>query len=161
MSFSPASKHWLLTMAATATALGAPAAALSQETEFEEIVVTGTRKGGQSPTETLSPVDMLSGELLSEQAAFDLTDGLPKITPSLNTQRFPIADGTAFIRPVTLRNLSPDHTLVLMNGVRRHRSALVNLQQLYEAAQRSPSLSPYEPAELEERLEAVRASRKR
>ena len=128
MSFSPASKHWLLTMAATATALGAPAAALSQETEFEEIVVTGTRKGGQSPTETLSPVDMLSGEMLSDQAAFDLTDGLPKITPSLNTQRFPIADGTAFIRPVTLRNLSPDHTLVLMNGVRRHRSALVNLQ---------------------------------
>ncbi|HLB85609.1 MAG TPA: TonB-dependent receptor plug domain-containing protein, partial [Steroidobacteraceae bacterium] len=115
-------------MAATATALGAPAAALSQETEFEEIVVTGTRKGGQSPTETLSPVDMLSGEMLSDQAAFDLTDGLPKITPSLNTQRFPIADGTAFIRPVTLRNLSPDHTLVLMNGVRRHRSALVNLQ---------------------------------
>jgi iron complex outermembrane recepter protein len=115
-------------MAATATALGAPTAVLSQETEFEEIVVTGTRKGGQSPTETLSPVDLLSGELLSDQAAFDLTDGLPKITPSLNTQRFPIADGTAFIRPVTLRNLSPDHTLVLMNGVRRHRSALVNLQ---------------------------------
>jgi iron complex outermembrane receptor protein len=128
MSFSPASKHWLLTMAATATALGAPAAALSQETEFEEIVVTGTRKGGQSPTETLSPVDMLSGELLSEQATFDLTEGLAKISPSLNTQRFPIADGTAFIRPVTLRNLAPDQTLVLMNGTRRHRSALVNLQ---------------------------------
>ena len=81
MSFSPASRHWLVTMAATATALGAPTAVLSQETEFEEIVVTGTRKGGQSPTETLSPVDLLSGELLSDQAAFDLTDGLPKITP--------------------------------------------------------------------------------
>ena len=130
MSFSPASRHWLVTMAATATALGAPTAVLSQdqETEFEEIVVTGTRKGGQSPTETLSPVDLLGGELLSDQAAFDLTDALPKISPSLNTQRFPIADGTAFIRPVTLRNLSPDHTLVLMNGTRRHRSALVNLQ---------------------------------
>ena len=128
MSFSPASRHWLITMAATATALGAPTAVLAQDAEFEEIVVTGTRKGGQSPTETLSPVDVLSGELLSDQAAFDLTDGLPKVTPSLNTQRFPIADGTAFIRPVTLRNLSPDHTLVLMNGTRRHRSALVNLQ---------------------------------
>ncbi len=90
--------------------------------------MTGTRKGGQSPTETLSPVDMLAGDLLTNQAAFDLTEGLPKISPSLNTQRFPIADGTAFIRPVTLRNLSPDHTLVLMNGTRRHRSALVNLQ---------------------------------
>jgi iron complex outermembrane receptor protein len=117
-----------LIAAAVATALAAPTAAVSQEEEFEEIVVTGTRKGGQSPTETLSPVDMLSGELLSDQATFDLTDGLPKISPSLNTQRFPIADGTAFIRPVTLRNLAPDQTLVLMNGTRRHRSALVNLQ---------------------------------
>ena len=127
MSFSPASKHWLITMA-VATALGTPTAVLAQDQEFEEIVVTGTRKGGQSPTETLSPVDMLPGELLSDQAAFDLTEGLAKISPSLNTQRFPIADGTAFIRPVTLRNLAPDQTLVLMNGTRRHRSALVNLQ---------------------------------
>jgi iron complex outermembrane recepter protein len=39
-----------------------------------------------------------------------------------------IADGTALIRPVSLLNLSPDHTLVLMDGTRRHRSALVNLQ---------------------------------
>jgi iron complex outermembrane receptor protein len=128
MHSSPASRSWLIA-AAVATALAAPTAALSQEDqEFEEIVVTGTRKGGQSPTETLSPVDMLSGSLLSDQATFDLTDGLPKVSPSLNTQRFPIADGTAFIRPVTLRNLAPDQTLVLMNGTRRHRSALVNLQ---------------------------------
>ena len=94
----------------------------------ETIVVTGTRKAGLIPIETLSPVDVLSSEAISEQASFDLTDGLARIAPSFNTQRFPIADGTAFIRPVTLRNLSPDHTLVLVNGTRRHRSALVNLQ---------------------------------
>jgi iron complex outermembrane receptor protein len=106
----------------------APQAGLAQRAELEEIVVTGTRKAGQSPTETLSPVDLIGGAALAEQASFDMTEGLPKLSPSLNTQRFPIADGTAFIRPVTLRNLSPDQTLVLMNGARRHRSALVNLQ---------------------------------
>ena len=108
----------------------ASSAALAQQSSagLEELVVTGTRKTGQSATETLSPVDLLGGELLTSQANFDLTDGLPKVSPSLNTQRFPIADGTAFIRPVTLRNLAPDQTLVLMNGTRRHRSALVNLQ---------------------------------
>lgn len=95
---------------------------------IEEIVTTGTRKGGQSPTQSLSPIDLLSGEALDNQATFDLTDGLTKIAPSINTQRFPIADGTSFIRPVTLRNLSPDHTLVLVDGTRRHRSPLVNLQ---------------------------------
>ena len=95
---------------------------------LEEVVVTGTRKEGQSPTETLSPIDVIGGSALSDQAAFDLTDSLTKLSPSLNTQRFPIADGTAFVRPVTLRNLSPDHTLVLVNGTPRHRSAMVNLQ---------------------------------
>ena len=108
--------------------LAMPPAVLAEQPGFEEIIVTGTRKGGQSATETLSPVDSIGGQLLTDQAAFDLTDGLPKLSPSLNTQRFPIADGTSFIRPVTLRNLSPDQTLVLMNGTRRHRSALVNLQ---------------------------------
>ena len=95
---------------------------------IEEIVTTGTRREGQSPTETLSPIDVLAGDALANQATFDMTDGLPRIAPSINTQRFPIADGTSFIRPVTLRNLSPDHTLVLVNGLRRHRSPLVNLQ---------------------------------
>jgi iron complex outermembrane receptor protein len=95
---------------------------------IEEIVTTGTRREGQSPTETLSPIDVLAGDALANQATFDMTDGLPRIAPSINTQRFPIADGTSFIRPVTLRNLSPDHTLVLVNGIRRHRSPLVNLQ---------------------------------
>ena len=96
--------------------------------DIEQIVITGSRKVGQLPTETLSPVDILGGDSLQEQGSFNLTDSLSKIAPSINTQRFPIADGTAFVRPVTLRNLSPDHTLVLVDGTRRHRSALVNLQ---------------------------------
>ena len=107
---------------------GAPAALAQDDAALEEVVVTGTRKAGLSPSETLSPIDVLGGNTVQDQASFDLTDSLSKIAPSLNTQRFPIADGTAFVRPVTLRNLSPDHTLVLVNGSRRHRSALVNLQ---------------------------------
>jgi iron complex outermembrane recepter protein len=131
MKAFPLAKPSLLLLASGA--LIAPALVLAQQTvteqtELEEIVVTGTRKVGQSPTETISPVDLIGGELIAEQAAFDLTESLTKISPALNTQRYPIADGTALVRPVTLRNLSPDHTLVLMNGARRHRSALVNLQ---------------------------------
>jgi iron complex outermembrane receptor protein len=101
----------------------------STDEEFlDEIVTTGTRREGQSPTETLSPIDVLSGDSFVNQSTFDVTEALTKIAPSLNTQRFPIADGTAVIRPVSLRNMSPDQTLVLVNGSRRHRSALVNLQ---------------------------------
>jgi iron complex outermembrane receptor protein len=98
--------------------------------QFTEVitVTAGTRKEGLEPTETLSPVDVVPFDLVAEQATPDLTESLSRVAPSFNTQRFPIADGTAFIRPVTLRNLSPDHTLVLVDGTRRHKSALVNLQ---------------------------------
>ena len=102
---------------------GTAAAQGAEDETIEEIVTTGTRREGQSPTETLSPIDVLAGAALTNQATFDMTEGITKIAPSLNTQRFPIADGTAVIRPVTLRNLSPDQTLVLVNGSRRHRSA--------------------------------------
>jgi iron complex outermembrane receptor protein len=95
---------------------------------LEEVTVTGTRRTGLSSLQTLSPVSVVRGEELENQGAFDLTDALTKVTPALSTQRFPIADGTAFVRPVTLRNLAPDQTLVLVDGTRRHRSALVNLQ---------------------------------
>jgi len=112
----------ICTAVAITLALTSPAA-FSQDTEeelIEEVITTGTRRQGQSPTETMSPIDVLAGTAISNQATFDLTDGLTKIAPSLNTQRFPIAD--------SLRNLSPDQTLVLVNGTRRHRSPLVNLQ---------------------------------
>ena len=127
MRFTPFS---ICAAVAITLAIGSPTA-FSQESEddlMEVIVTTGTRKEGLSPTETLSPIDVFAGAALADQATFDLTDGLTKVAPSINTQRFPIADGTAFIRPVSLRNLSPDQTLVLVNGTRRHRSPLVNLQ---------------------------------
>ena len=114
-------------LVAAAVALAISGVAVAQ-TALVEVVVTGTRKEGVSPTDSLSPVDVVKGATISQQAAFDLTDSLTKVSPSLNTQRYPIADGTAFIRPVSLRNLSPDQTLVLVNGSRQHRSALVNLQ---------------------------------
>ncbi len=103
-------------------------AAKKKISEVSGVVVTGTHKAGLSPVESISPIDTFSGAQVQNQASSDMTESLTKIVPSLNTQRFPIADGTAFVRPVTLRDLSPDQTLVMVNGVRRHRSALVNLQ---------------------------------
>ena len=78
-----------------------------ENSPLEEIIVTGTRKEGRLITEALSPIDVISGAALGYQAAADLTDALTKLDPALSTQRFPIADGTAFVRPVVLRNLPP------------------------------------------------------
>ncbi|HJW47541.1 MAG TPA: TonB-dependent receptor [Lysobacter sp.] len=104
------------------------AAPPQEAVDLDQLVVTGTRVPGRSPTESLSPIDVFRPANLERQSSADFTDQLANIAPSFNTQRFPIADGSAFIRPANLRNLPPDQTLVLINGKRRHRSALVNLQ---------------------------------
>ena len=126
-------RHWIFPTVAAYALLGAWGSALAQPapeetSELEEVTVTGTRKAGVSSLDTLSPVSVINGMELEQQGYADLTDSLTKVTPALNTQRFPIADGTAFVRPLVLRNLAPDQTLVLVDGTRRHRSALVNLQ---------------------------------
>ncbi|GIK49331.1 MAG: TonB-dependent receptor [Alphaproteobacteria bacterium] len=113
---------------ASFVALALPTAALAQETSDEEIiVVTGTRGAGRSQLSTPSPVDVLSGEALRQQGTTELGESLSAVAPSIDFPRPAVVDGTDSIRPATLRGLSPDQTLVLVNGTRRHASALVNV----------------------------------
>lgn len=92
---------------------------------LEEIIVTGTRVENRTSFDAMAPVDVVSEEALGSVASSELVDKLTHITPSFNVQRLPMNDGLIYVRPATLRGLSPDHTLVLVNGKRRHRSALL------------------------------------
>ena len=96
-------------------------------TEIDEIVVTGTRVPNRSRLDTLSPVDVVTAEDLQNRGTTELAAALAQSVPSLTFQRPSVVDGTDSIRPATLRGLSPDQTLVLVNGTRRHASALVNV----------------------------------
>jgi iron complex outermembrane recepter protein len=92
-----------------------------------DVVVTGTRVQDRSRLETASPVDVLTSSALSEQGSTELAEALSTIAPSIDFPRPSVTDGTDHVRPVTLRGLSPDQTLVLVNSKRRHTSALVNV----------------------------------
>ena len=95
---------------------------------IEEIVTVGTRTVGRTVTDSPVPVDVFAqDELESVGAAADLTDVIGKLVPSFNVGREPISDGATFVRPPSLRGLDSDKTLVLVNGKRRHRAALVRL----------------------------------
>ena len=92
----------------------------------EEMVVVGSRAQPRSATASAVPVDVLSSTDLVSQGAGDLKDQLRTIIPSFNTNTQPISGGSTVVRPAMLRNLAPDHTLVLINGKRRHRSSIVD-----------------------------------
>lgn len=122
----------LLTASASAAALfaaGAPAQAQSgpDPVVVDEIIVTGARVQGRSRFESLAPVDVLTSETLQQRGTTEFAAALAQTVPALTFPRPSVTDGTDSIRPATLRGLSPDQTLVLVNGVRRHASALVNV----------------------------------
>ena len=73
------------------------------------------------------PVDVVTSESLSNIGVTEINQALSAVLPSFNFPRPGLADGTDTIRPATLRGLSPDQTLVLLNSKRRHASSLVNL----------------------------------
>ncbi|TRW50151.1 TonB-dependent receptor [Aliidiomarina halalkaliphila] len=93
----------------------------------ERIVVTGTRVAGRSAEESTAPVDIVRGEDLARAGITELNQALSVALPSFNFPRPGLADGTDTVRPATLRGLSPDQTLVLVNSKRRHQAALVNV----------------------------------
>ncbi len=92
----------------------------------EETVVVGSRAQPRSATESAVPVDVLSATDLVSRGAGDLKDQLRTIIPSFSTNSQPISGVSTVVRPAMLRNLAPDHTLVLINGKRRHRSSIVD-----------------------------------
>lgn len=98
--------------------------ALAQDSPaIESMIVTGTRATNRTAFDTLAPIDVLAGEAIENTVSSDLSDSLAQLIPSFTVQRLPMADGQVFVRPAQLRSLSPDQTLVLVNGKRRHRSA--------------------------------------
>ena len=118
------------TASAIALLTAAPAFAQSTEQSAEtvsDIVVTGTRAPNRSRLDTLAPVDVVTAQNLQKTGTTEFATALAQAIPSLTFQRPSANDGTDSVRPITLRGLSPDQTLVLVNGTRRHASALVNV----------------------------------
>ena len=108
-------------------ATAAPGTAMAQDDEvIEEVVTIGSRSmKPRSASDSPVPIDVISGDKFNSLGgAADLTDNLKALVPSY-TATPATGDGAAFVRPTSLRGTASDQTLVLVNGKRRHRSALV------------------------------------
>jgi iron complex outermembrane receptor protein len=87
--------------------------------EVEAIVVTGTRSTGLKAVDSPAPVQVLGADILKRVGQPDLVQSLAQHIPSLQAQNTG-TDQAAFNKAFKLRGVSPNHSLVLINGERRH-----------------------------------------
>ena len=129
---------------------------VSANEEIEEVTVVGSRRLDRSAADSPVPVDVLQADEFLAQGGNDMDDLLAALVPSYNVSLEPISDAATFIRPAVLRSLSPDSTLVLVNGKRRHRAAVIALLGSGAAGgAQSPDLSVI-PAVALDRVEVLR-----
>lgn len=114
---------------AVAASLVAPipmAFAQDADDNVETISIISRSPTPRSVNDSPVPVDVFSGEQFNSLGnSADITDNLKSLVPSY-TATPATGDGSAFVRPTSLRGMAPDQTLVLVNGKRRHRTALVH-----------------------------------
>jgi len=124
----------LLASATALIALLAPEAALAQDTAAqadsapeENIVVIGTRRTDRTVADSASPIDVISAADLSTQPTANLLDSVRNLVPSFFVGQNSISDASTFVRAPSLRGLPGDQLLVMLNGKRYNRSALVQV----------------------------------
>jgi iron complex outermembrane recepter protein len=117
----------MLSLCSASPAVAQDSAALDKQDASDTIIVTGTRRTERTVSDSTSPIDVVSQAALRSNPSVDLNDKLMTTVPSFNAQRLPTVDGASFVRPVSLRALSADQTLLLVDGKRRHRSAYVDI----------------------------------
>ena len=102
-----------------------PAATAAGDTDT--IIVTGTRRLDRTVSDSTVPIDVIGADAIRNTGYTETNRVLAQLVPSFNFPQPSITDGTDVIRPATLRGLGPDQTLVLINGKRRHTTALLNI----------------------------------
>jgi iron complex outermembrane recepter protein len=117
----------LLSVPAFAQDGAATTTAASSEDGEDSIVVLGTRRTDRSADDTASPVDVISAEELGAQPAANMLDAVRNIVPSFFVSQNTISDASTFVRSPSLRGLPADNILVMLNGKRYNRSALVQV----------------------------------
>ena len=92
-----------------------------------DIVVLGTRRTDRTLTNSASPVDVISAVELQSQGASNMLDAVKNVVPSFFVPQNTISDASTFVRAPSLRGLPSDEILVMLNGKRFNRSALVQV----------------------------------
>src|SRR4051812_990847 len=143
----------LLTATGATALFGQPAS--GEVVQLEKFVATGSRFNDRTDTQSPVPIDVIRNTDLTQGGYNETSQMLQANIPSFNFPRPSLTDGTDHIRPATLRGLAPDQVLVLVNGKRRHTSALVNVNGSIGRGSVSVDFNAF-PASAIDRVEVLR-----
>jgi iron complex outermembrane recepter protein len=122
----------------------------------EDVVILGSRSASRTKLTTAVPVDVIPvSAIVNEVGQVDLNQILTYVAPSFQSARQAISDGTDHVDPAQIRGLGPDQVLVMINGKRRHQSALVNVNGTVNRGTVGTDLSTI-PTSAIERVEILR-----
>ncbi len=123
---------------------------------LQSVSIIGSRSSKpRTNIESVVPVDVISTKDIKSFAQVDITQILNFVAPSFNSNRQVVADGTDHIDPASLRGLGPDQVLVLVNGKRRHSTALVNINGTFGRGTVGTDMNSI-PVSAVERIEVLR-----
>lgn len=144
-----------VTVAANAVTEVSPS--LNVQSAGGEVRVVGSRsKFPRTVIASPAPVDIIPvSQIANEVGQVDLNQILTFVAPSFQSARQTISDGTDHVDPAQLRGLGPDQVLVLVNGKRRHQSALVNVNGTVNRGSVGTDMSAI-PVNAIERVEILR-----
>ncbi len=124
-------------------------------TTLGAVAVLGSRTQERTVLDAPAPIDVLSATELRATGRVETAQMIQMVAPSFNFPRATVGDGTDHVRPATLRGLGADQVLVLVNGKRRHVSALVNVNGTIGRGQAAVDLNAI-PATMIDRIEILR-----
>ena len=118
----------LLLLSVSLPTLMVTAPALAQDggqQTTDVLTVLGSRVAGRTALQSSVPVDVIQAAELAATPSIDLKDAMRQVSPSFTVERNAIADGASFQREVALRGLDGGSVIVLLNGKRVHRNAIL------------------------------------
>ncbi len=129
---------------------------LTSGVSLDEVVLVGTRNPSRTALNSAVPVDVLDvTDIVKNAPQITVTEILNYVAPSFTSNPQSISDGTDHIAPASLRGLGPDQVLVLINGKRRHKTALVNVNGTFGRGSVGTDLNTI-PSNAIERIEILR-----
>jgi len=124
-------------------------------TTLEAVTTLGTRGEDRTVLDAPVPIDVLPAQAIRSTGRTETAQMLQALAPSFNFPRTTLGDATDNVRPATLRGLSPDQVLVLVNGKRRHTSAVVNINGFVGRGSEAVDLNAI-PASMIDHIEILR-----